>query len=1404
MRNFITTTQVSNENALSGILQIFNPAKTLNPNKIAKSDFIKIFDLTFQKNIPVDNTKSKMDPASIQPAELKNVPIGNFVQSEKTNIFEQGNNENMITGRNFHYTFHTLSKIDSNPKLILEKNDKSFKIEEKNSTILNSLETDNNRKNNKIYTIPVQLNGISPDQNITNNTHHHQLALKPLSFGILNDNSLKGISASIENNIDTWQNSPNTFFSSKPVVNTENTILNKNSTGLKANHSTTPVESIADNHSSQPLKDKSIGTAIVHNTKTDTNFIQKNNPKQYAFTQVTRTNSGDSVLRHNPVLNSNPVQTGPIKINKESDSILLKSKSVNNTIQTQEPAIHKKIERTNLHKTYSKFVFDPLIGINLDNVKQDPKSELNIKPDQNGFIKANSKSVSNSFREISPKFEQTVLSKSKNELDSVILNKNVKSNEKYIPKPETPQRIEQTELPKTTREGNSNLSSRDDFNIGRPFMIENQQFTLFPETGRENNLNNNILIQNGNKANNNTTTVLNNSSMLSHHANMNSDKSTFINSNKVINETERIRPITTVDKNFITDPEGRIKPNQYTDIKLDLVSEKNGLNKTDYLFKNIKSDMPGTVRLIENQDKILYKHQNTIYIEKNTFKSPVVSKNGNDGSKDKNGNLTNSSKINNNINFEAAMDPKKVTLKTQSNTVNDFKDNFHPENSGDLNVKSSFLKHNDTIIKNSGIINSNEIPVKSKSPLINRSGFNIKPDEKPLESVLNTKQTDDNKVSTTHHKISVSTPKTDNSILTDKNIVGKPIQNNGFSNHNEPRAEKEITQDGSEKGKLFELNSVNKISDNKVLSSTKINTVPFKADEAYQNNSNQNSNYSDSAIKEKTVTPVINNTDKKITSGLNETGADRQKQNPISSKIEPENMKKVYSNGRHTPVTTSGKTSQIAKTIVPESNNAFRSEKFLDASPKISFKSDNIQKNILKNSNNKINVSNKKPGEGLPENNLQARSSATENLTESKLNLQETSETKKADNTKTKVWNQQPLTQLTNTKRTLINEPPLSNIHAGENELKSGYLKEFKSTSMVSTKEPRNHKLILSDEQIKPVKETLKPIGSSDKIGRDKNVATKILPENPIQSENGKVTVKINKPESGNTLFENKNDLEDILPKNETKTKFVQDLTKVQNSLKNNNTNVISLNKQSANTPVAHNAEIKTVHEKVSADKILTNQPVKSENPIFSEKSLFNQDKHNSDSNNFQHSANDKHTILYSSDSNQQVFENSMESALIGNQMKNQPAVTKSIELSNLTGKINESITQFTNQNNGEQLIINTKVSDLGNLRIELLKKDGNIEVILRVQSENSQKILEQSLPELRLNLAKSEVPIDDVRIMFTDPRERQQTAKNREFERDRKENRKEKKVAGLKIDSDPVKSGSNYISQWSNYETIA
>jgi len=749
---------------------------------------------------------------------------------------------------------------------------------------------------------------------------------------------------------------------------------------------------------------------------------------------------------------------------------------------------------------------------------------------------------------------------------------------------------------------------------------------------------------------------------------------------------------------------------------------------------------------------------------------------------------------------------KSGTLSNKDRTMNILKESIKPDENNSHKLRLNNWQQNHSI-KNQPvkIIFRDNIHIGTNNTFSPDSNNHITVENRPVEPILENLQQDGKKISISTHKFTGNEPTNvkidniinpDDSVIIKNNIDSKQNYKNSKPFQGDVRPDSKITTVTPEKGKSIKLQSAD-ITDNNKLSPDKKLTGALTINNEIQNNNKPENRQNQSVLTENRFTPENKTPGKKIISEVNVTKTDHHDPKFSGHKTGPNSIKKENTAGQNTPSTINRKSSSKGKTFFTNSRNTTAKTEKLSVDLKaIETASKNEQPKDLHHRKNEFTIQTKSTTEEIGKEKPQVKTITPDNLNIIKPGIKETPVQIKP-NTHFKDTNQQTSFPDMYKLKIIKEAPDAEPNNESKNALNTGDAKKSKSINPAFPKEQHFHKNTMPEND---KQQTILPV---NKNGRDSDVTTKTLPESIKHVKVHETALKIDEPVAANTSIATKDDINDRFQKNETNNKSIPDLKMGQKSDKHNKSNSVSFHKQYPNSHIAENYKVNTAEAKEPGDMNRINVSGKSENSNIFDKSGNNPDKHNSSTNNFQNGGSEKHTIRFVS-TNPQIFDNAGETEYINNQPKVQPVMVNKTPVRNLAVTINDGISHFTNPNNEEQLVLNTRITDLGHLKIELVKKEGNVDVILRVQSENSQKILEQALPELRLNLTKSEIPVNDVRVIYADARERQDTAKNREFNKERRESKKEKKVFSLDTDLGSVRNSAKYISQRSNYEAIA
>ncbi len=167
----------------------------------------------------------------------------------------------------------------------------------------------------------------------------------------------------------------------------------------------------------------------------------------------------------------------------------------------------------------------------------------------------------------------------------------------------------------------------------------------------------------------------------------------------------------------------------------------------------------------------------------------------------------------------------------------------------------------------------------------------------------------------------------------------------------------------------------------------------------------------------------------------------------------------------------------------------------------------------------------------------------------------------------------------------------------------------------------------------------------------------------------------------------------------------------------------------------------------------------------------------------------------------QTVFSNSaVNNATFSSQM-NATLVASKSELSYLSQQIHEGYEMLLTRNADEKLSLSARTAELGLIRIELTKQDNDVQVVLKVQSEQSQRMLEQAMPELRQTLSKSQIQVQELRIVYSENSDQQDASRQHAFNRQRQEQQNNQNNSAI---SKSRNSDKQYTEFQSVYETLA
>ncbi len=167
----------------------------------------------------------------------------------------------------------------------------------------------------------------------------------------------------------------------------------------------------------------------------------------------------------------------------------------------------------------------------------------------------------------------------------------------------------------------------------------------------------------------------------------------------------------------------------------------------------------------------------------------------------------------------------------------------------------------------------------------------------------------------------------------------------------------------------------------------------------------------------------------------------------------------------------------------------------------------------------------------------------------------------------------------------------------------------------------------------------------------------------------------------------------------------------------------------------------------------------------------------------------------------QTVFSNSaVNNATFSSQMNANIVASKS-EISYLSQQIHEGYEMLLNRSTDEKLALSARTAELGLLRIELTKQDNDVQIVLKVQSEQSQRMLEQAMPELRQSLSKSQVQVQELRIVSSENSDQQDMSRQHAFNRQRQEQQNNQNNSAI---SKSRTQDKQYTEFQSVYETLA
>ncbi|NOY60330.1 MAG: hypothetical protein GXO75_15580 [Calditrichaeota bacterium] len=132
----------------------------------------------------------------------------------------------------------------------------------------------------------------------------------------------------------------------------------------------------------------------------------------------------------------------------------------------------------------------------------------------------------------------------------------------------------------------------------------------------------------------------------------------------------------------------------------------------------------------------------------------------------------------------------------------------------------------------------------------------------------------------------------------------------------------------------------------------------------------------------------------------------------------------------------------------------------------------------------------------------------------------------------------------------------------------------------------------------------------------------------------------------------------------------------------------------------------------------------------------------------------------------------------------------------------------------GAKLMISSKESflsvkaesdELGKLVIQMGHDNKKFAITIHVQSEQSKMLLENSLPELKQQLAQKDMLLSDIRVLINDKPERRFSGGSRSNDKKWQESRKRKTDSGVSQLNDKMAMDIRRIeSRWSTYQAVA
>jgi hypothetical protein len=142
-------------------------------------------------------------------------------------------------------------------------------------------------------------------------------------------------------------------------------------------------------------------------------------------------------------------------------------------------------------------------------------------------------------------------------------------------------------------------------------------------------------------------------------------------------------------------------------------------------------------------------------------------------------------------------------------------------------------------------------------------------------------------------------------------------------------------------------------------------------------------------------------------------------------------------------------------------------------------------------------------------------------------------------------------------------------------------------------------------------------------------------------------------------------------------------------------------------------------------------------------------------------------------------------------------------ELFLISSWIADSAKQMANEENN--LIVRVETEELGAIRIHMQQRDDGTDVAIRVQSERSRSILENSLSDLKQQLNKAETPISELRVLVDDRSQQQYASQQNLLGRRLRDERRKRQEEMISVEEGKgVQSSAKIERSWSTYEVVA